>query len=52
MEIVNNSLDAIRFKKDFSYAKAVPTFVSNNVGALDEIARWVLDRNNILYRQQ
>ena len=52
MEIVNNSLDAIRFKKEFSYAKAVPTFVSNNVGALDEIARWVLDRNSILYKDE
>ncbi len=52
MEIVNNSLDAIRFKKDFSYARAVPTFVSNNAGALDEIARWVLDRNAILYKDE
>jgi cytochrome P450 len=52
MEIVNNSLDAIGFKKNFSYARAVPTFVSNNAGMLDEIARWVLDRNNILYKDE
>jgi cytochrome P450/glutathione S-transferase len=52
MEIVNNELDAIRFKKDFSYSKAVPTLVSNNVGTLDEIARWVLDRNSILYKDE
>ncbi len=52
MVIINNAIDTIRFKKDFSYAKAVPTFVSNNVGTLDEIARWVLDRNNILYRDE
>src|ERR1700733_9730378 len=52
MEIINNSQDSIRFKKDFSYARAVPTFVSNNTGILDEIARWVLDRNNILYKDE
>ena len=52
MEIVNNELDAIRFKKEFSYAKAVPTLVSSNLGILDEIARWVLDRNSILYRDE
>ena len=52
MEIVNNELDAIRFKKEFSYAKAVPTLVSNNVGTLDEITRWVLDRNSILYKDE
>ncbi len=52
MEIVNNSLDEIRFKKEFSYARAVPTFVSNNMGTADEIARWVLDRNSILYKDE
>ena len=52
MEIVNNPLDAIRFRKDFNYAKASPTFISNSTGTLDEIAKWVLDRNSILYNDE
>ena len=39
----------IKFRKDFVYDKVVPTFVSNNVGGHDEIARWVLDLNDTLY---
>ena len=47
-----NELNPIKFKKDFSYDKIAPTFVSNNVGGSDEIARWVLDLNDILYKDE
>jgi cytochrome P450 len=52
MAILNNELDAIKHKKKFSYAKAAPTLVSNNMGISDEIARWVLDRNAVLYKDE
>lgn len=52
MAIISNELDAIKFRQDFLYARAVPTFVSRNVGTGDEIARWVLDRNAILYKDE
>jgi cytochrome P450/glutathione S-transferase len=52
MNQFSNELDTIKQKRNFSYAKAVPTFVSNSVGIPDEIARWVLDRNAILYKEQ
>ena len=39
----------ITSRKDFPYCKQAPTFVTNNVGGYDEIARWVLDFNDILY---
>ena len=52
MPIINNDLNPIVFRKDFSYAKTYPTFVSLNTGGPDEIARWVLDRNDILYKDQ
>ncbi|MHA4810840.1 cytochrome P450 [Flavitalea flava] len=42
----------LKFKKDFSFAKKTPVFVSNVIGGRDEIARWVLDRNDILYKDQ
>ncbi len=32
-----------------SYSKLTPTLVSINVDNYDEVARWVLDRNSILY---
>ena len=41
-----------KYRAVFSYDKLAPTFVSNNVGGSDEIARWVLDRNDILYRDE
>ncbi|MEO8766310.1 MAG: cytochrome P450 [Ginsengibacter sp.] len=47
-----NETKPIKFKKNFSYSKMVPTFVSNNVGGADEIARWVLDLNDILYKDE
>ncbi len=52
MPIISNDLNAIVFRKDFSYAKTYPTFVSMNTGGPDEIARWVLDRNDILYKDE
>ena len=42
-------LDPIRFRKDYSYARRVPTFVCNNGSGDSEIARWVLDINQILH---
>src|ERR1051325_2393533 len=52
MRSPNTDLGQIKFKKNFSYDKLVPTFVSNNVSGMDEIARWVLDRNDILYKDE
>ena len=39
----------VLFRKDFTYEKVVPTLVNTNVGGHDEIARWVLDLNDVLY---
>ena len=50
--IITNQLDEIRFRKGYTYAKQAPTFVSTGVGGADEIARWVLDHNGILYKDQ
>src|SRR5664279_157780 len=50
--IIINELNPIKFKRNFTYNKMVPTFVSNNVGGSDEIARWVLDLNEILYKDE
>jgi cytochrome P450/glutathione S-transferase len=50
--VIVNQLDHISFRKDFSYAKEAPTFVSTGVGGLDEIARWILDHNGILYKDE
>lgn len=52
MTTIINELKPIKFRKDFSYNKQTPTFVSNNVGGSDEIARWVLDHNDILYKDE
>ena len=49
---MENDLTFIKFKKDFSYAKKTPTLISNNIGGADEIARWVLDWNDVLYREE
>ncbi|MEP7144620.1 MAG: cytochrome P450 [Ferruginibacter sp.] len=51
IEIYNTS-GTIKFRKDFYYDKVVPTFVSNNVGGTDEIARWILDLNGMLYKDE
>ncbi|MNJ97482.1 Cytochrome P450 [compost metagenome] len=50
MAILDNELNTINFVKHFSYSKAAPKLVSNGMGTADEIARWVLDRNAILYK--
>ena len=47
-----NELKPVKFRKDFYYYKITPTFISNNVGGSDEIARWVLDINDILYKDE
>src|SRR4051794_29418805 len=47
-----NSTDTIRFRKDYYYDKVVPTFVSHNIGGTCEIARWVLDLNGMLYKDE
>ena len=52
MPIISNDLNPIVFRKDFSYAKTYPTFVSLNTGGPDEMARWILDRNDILYKDE
>lgn len=52
MTDTSNYLGPVKFKKSFSYAKRVPTFVNNNVGGSDEIARWVLDWNDVLYKDE
>ncbi len=52
MSNVINEPHSIKFKKEFTYNKQVPTFISNNVGGSDEIARWVLDLNDILYKDE
>src|SRR5258708_5916781 len=50
--VIVNELDHIRSRKDYTYAKEAPTFVSTGVGGRDEIARWVLDHNGILYKDR
>ena len=45
----SSDLNSIRFRKDFSYTRRVPTFVCNSVSGSSEIARWVLDINQILH---
>jgi cytochrome P450/glutathione S-transferase len=52
MGTINNLPDSSGFKTDFCYSGAVPTFVNSNAGTCSEIARWVLDRNNILYADE
>ena len=47
-----NERDIIKCRKDFAYDKVVPTFVSNNLGGTDEIARWVLDLNDTPYKNE
>ncbi len=47
-----NDPDQLYFRKNFSYAKTFPTFVSNSIGGTDEIARWVLDVNDIPYKDE
>jgi cytochrome P450/glutathione S-transferase len=46
---VRSLLNPIRFNKDFKYSRTVPTLACNSVSGFSEIARWVLDKNEILY---
>jgi glutathione S-transferase len=52
MELINNLPDSSGFRTDFCYSKSVPTLINSNTGAASEIARWVLDRNHILYANE
>lgn len=45
----SHDLQELRFRKDFSYDRTTPTFISSNIGGPDEIARWVLDLNDVQY---
>lgn len=52
MSVSLHELNSIQFQKDFHYAKLTPTFVSCSIGLHDEVARWVLDKHQILYRDE
>ncbi len=47
-----NEFNPIRFTTNFSYAKLAPTFVNNHIGVADEVARWILDKNAVLYKDE
>ena len=42
----------VRYRTDFAYARMTPTLVTNVLGGHDEIARWILDLNDVLYVDQ
>ena len=44
--------DPIRFNPDFKYVRRVPTLVASTVQGTSEIARWVLDLNQILHIEE
>jgi cytochrome P450/glutathione S-transferase len=50
--VITNEPDEVRFRRGFTYDRQAPTFVSLGVGGVDEIARWVLDRNGIAYHDE
>lgn len=50
--MTTTDLGYIKFRKDVPYAKRVPTFISNAANGADEIARWVLDWNDVAYHDQ
>lgn len=52
MTNVYNDPDQIYFTRSFRYAKTFPTFVSVSVSGSDEIARWVLDFNDVPYKDE
>ncbi len=39
----------LKFRKDFSYTKLAPTLVNENTDPRSEMARWVLEMNDVLY---
>ena len=49
---ITEVLGSIKFRKDFKHASKVPTLVSNSVSCIDEIARWALDSQGILYKDE
>jgi cytochrome P450 len=50
--VITNEPDEVRARRGVTYADRAPTFVSLGVGGVDEIARWVLDRNGIGYHDE
>lgn len=52
MGTINNLPDSSGYRTDFCYSRPVPTLVNCNTSAYSEIARWVLDRNHILYANE
>jgi cytochrome P450/glutathione S-transferase len=50
--MTDNDLPSICFRKRFSYSRLAPTFVCDNVSGLSEIARWALDLNLVVYREE
>ena len=46
------SMTPLKFRKDFSYARLSPTLVHENCAASSEIARWVLEMNDLLYTSE
>lgn len=47
-----NELQPIQFNTDFSFCKLTPRFINNHIGVNDEIARWVLDKHAVLYKDE
>src|SRR6201991_1116995 len=47
-----DSLEPLQYKAAFSYDKLAPTLVCSSTGGSDEIIRWLLDRQDLLYRHK
>ncbi len=47
-----NVLNPIKFHRSFTYSRRVPTLVCTNTSGLSEVARWVLDLNQILHIEE
>ncbi|HEY4336074.1 MAG TPA: cytochrome P450 [Puia sp.] len=47
-----DSLGPLQFRAAYSYDKKTPTLVCSSTGGSDEIVRWVLDRQDILYQHK
>ena len=45
-----DSLGPLQYRAAFSYDKKTPTLVCSSTSGSDEIVRWVLDRQDLLYR--
>ena len=47
-----DSLGPLQYKAAFPYDKKTPSLVCSSTGSSDEIVRWVLDRQDLLYRNK